>query len=100
MNICGCLVHVSPDRADAAFAEMSSVEGVEIHARAEDGRFVVVVEDTQERRASETIMALHQIPGVISLSLTYHHFEDAAGTQARAETASPSQVGAQSNEHL
>jgi nitrate reductase NapD len=40
-----------------------------------------VVEDTPEKLASETIMDLHQIPGVISLTLTYHHFEDLAETR-------------------
>jgi len=78
MNICGCLVHIAPDRRASARQAMAATSGVEIHAEAEDGRFVVVVEDTPERLASETIMDLHQIPGVVSLSLTYHHFEDPA----------------------
>ncbi|MCL6284924.1 chaperone NapD [Ruegeria sp. 2012CJ41-6] len=81
MNICGCLIHVMPDRADPARVAMTETPGVEIHATAEDGRFVVVVEDTADRLASETIMDLHQIPGVISLSLTYHHFEDIAAAR-------------------
>ncbi len=78
MNICGCLVHIATDHTDAARAAMTGTQGVELHAETEDGRFVVVVEDTADRLASETIMDLHQIPGVISLSLTYHHFEDLA----------------------
>jgi len=78
MNICGCLAHVVPDQAEAAAVAMKETPGVEVHAKSEDGRFVVVVEDTPSRLASETIMDLHQIPGVISLTLTYHHFEDLA----------------------
>ncbi|MBK5935069.1 periplasmic nitrate reductase chaperone NapD [Rhodovulum imhoffii] len=80
MNICGCLVHVVPEHAEAVRAAMLGTEGVEIHATDDDGRFVVVVEDTSGRCASETIMDLHQTPGVISLTLTYHHFEDLAET--------------------
>ncbi|WP_170474204.1 chaperone NapD [Ruegeria arenilitoris] len=80
MNICGCLVHVSPDSLKAARDRIESVEGAEVHAATEDGRLVVVVEDTPNRLASETIMDLHHVPGVISLSLTYHHFEDPADT--------------------
>ena len=76
MNICGCLVHTAPGLAPEALAAMRATEGVEVHAQTDDGRFVVVVEDTKERFASETIMNLHQIPGVISLTLTYHHFEE------------------------
>ena len=75
MNICGCLVHVLPARADAARDTIVATEGAEIHAQSDDGRLVVVVEDTATRMASEIIMDLHQIPGVISVTLTYHHFE-------------------------
>lgn len=88
MNICGCLVHIAPDHTDAARAAITGTDGVEIHAEAEDGRFVVVVEDTADRLASETIMDLHQIPGVISLSLTYHHFEDPAEAAPRPDAPS------------
>ena len=76
MNICGCLVHVARTGLSEARAAMESIEGVEVHAQSEDGRLVVVVEDTDSAFASDTIMALHQIPGVISLTLNYHHFED------------------------
>lgn len=75
MNICGCLIHVSDARTDEAAQAISDFDGVEIHC-VEGERFVVVVEDTHDRMASETIMALHQVPGVISLTLTYHHFEE------------------------
>ena len=67
---------------------MTGTQGVEVHAEAEDGRFVVVVEDTADRLASETIMDLHQIPGVISLSLTYHHFEDLAEVSPQSNAQS------------
>ena len=89
MNICGCLVHVVPNRAESARMAMTETQGVEVHAEAEDGRFVVVVEDTPAQLASETIMDLHQIPGVISLTLTYHHFEELA--ESSPQTDAPSQ---------
>ena len=76
MNICGCLIHIDPRKVHTARPEIEGFEGAEIHAETGDGRFVVVVEDTETRRASEIIMDLHQIPGVISLTLNFHHFED------------------------
>lgn len=76
MNICGCLVHAAPDTGPRVRAAAEAMEGVEVHAMTEDERLVVVVEDTRSARASDIIMAIHQIPGVISLTLTYHHFED------------------------
>jgi nitrate reductase NapD len=79
---------------------MLAMDGVEIHGRSDEGRFVVVVEDTPSLRASETIMALHQIPGVLSVTLTYHHFEDLTDTPAQAPLSSPTQSGAQTHDHL
>ncbi len=91
MNICGCLVHVTPDQCQHAQDLIKRVDGVEIHAAAEDGRLVVVVEDTPDRFASETIMDLHQIPGVVSLTLTYHHFEDLAVPRLHPEASHQTQ---------
>ncbi len=83
MNICGCLIHVPPKSADVTRKRIDAVDGAEVHAATDDGRLIVVVEDTHARLASETIMDLHQIPGVISVALTYHHFEDPAETRPR-----------------
>ena len=88
MNICGCLAHVSPVHADAAAQVMNEIPGVEVHAQTDEGRFVVVVEDTPARLASEIIMDLHQIPGVLSVTLTYHHFEDLADSLSRPDAPS------------
>ena len=76
MNICGCLIHIAPGQEITARAAIEAFDGAEVHAASEDGRFVVVVEDTPEALASETIMSLHQIPGVLSLTLNFHHFDE------------------------
>ena len=76
MNICGCLVHVLRDALREARAQMEALDGVEVHAETEDGRLVVVVEDTDTAFASDIIMSLHQIRGVVSLTINYHHFEE------------------------
>lgn len=75
MNICGCLVQTDPKQTDTTIARIGRMEGAEIHARDPSGRLVVVVEDTPGMRAEELILALHQLPGVIALTLSYHHFE-------------------------
>lgn len=95
MNICGCLIHVSLNLADQARDAIAATDGVEIHATDEQGRFVVVVEDTADRLASEIIMDLHQVPGVVSLTLTYHHFEDARSVAKRQPKA-----GGPINDHI
>lgn len=80
MNICGCLVQTRPGHADATATLIEQMEGAEIHARDADGRLVVVVEDTPAMRADECLMHLHKLPGVVSLTLSFHHFEPLAAT--------------------
>lgn len=74
VNICGCLVHSVPEMTDNVIAAINEIEGGEVHAH-EDGRIVVTVEDTETQNASDQIMDMHQIPGVLTVTLTYHHFE-------------------------
>lgn len=75
LNICGLLVQCLPDRAAAAEAALTLMPGVEVHARTPEGSMVVTVEDTPEMRAHDRIMAVHHVPGVLSVTLSYHHFE-------------------------
>ncbi len=75
INICGCLVHAAPERTADVISALEAIEGGEVHGH-EGGRIVVTVEDTETKRASEQIMDMHQIPGVLTVTLTYHHFEE------------------------
>ncbi|WP_299420728.1 chaperone NapD [uncultured Shimia sp.] len=74
-----------PEKTPDVVSAIDATEGCEVHAQ-EDGRIVVTVEDTDTQRASEIIMGMHQIPGVITVTLTYHHFEP-SGADAAASTA-------------
>lgn len=89
MNICGCLVHAMPDKSDGVKQALAAMNGVEVHASSDDGRTVVVVEDTAEALASDLIMDMHQIPGVISVTLTYHHFEDLQAGENAPQPVAP-----------
>ncbi|WP_375174175.1 chaperone NapD [Pseudooceanicola sp.] len=86
MNICGCLVHVATHALDQAREGINAIAGAEIHAEGDDGRLVVVVEDTEDSYASDQIMAMHQVPGVLSVTLNFHHFEDPAQAAAPFDT--------------
>lgn len=81
-NICGCLVHAMPEMTNSVIEGINAIEGGEVHAH-EDGRIVVTIEDTETQLASEQIMDMHQIPGVLTVTLTYHHFEE-LGAEASA----------------
>ena len=83
LNICGCLVHIMPDKARDVLQAIAGMDGCETHAQ-EDGRLVVTVEDTEDKSASDLIMDLHQIPGILTVTLSYHHFEPLGPQEAAA----------------
>ncbi len=85
LNICGCLVHTLPERTGDVITAIQKTEGGEVHAH-EDGRIVITVEDTDAQRASDQIMDMHQIPGVLTITLTYHHFEELDENDASSAT--------------
>ena len=75
MNISGVLVHIRPDQADAVTSRISSLDGVEIHATTDDGKLVVTIENDAGPMI-DTMNSFHEIDGVLSASLIYHHFDE------------------------
>lgn len=74
-NICGVLVHARPDLRHQVADALGALPGTEIHAIADEGKLVVVVEDAQGELASTTINRINDVPGVLSVALVYHHFD-------------------------
>lgn len=75
VNICGVLVHVVPADRFRLRDALEALPGVEVHAMADEGKLVVVVEDTEDDLASATINRINDIKGVLSVALVYHHFD-------------------------
>ena len=82
MNICGVLIHCAPGTIGDIETALTAMPGVEVHQRAPGDRLIVTAEDADDTTASETILAMHRLPGVISAALTYHSFEDLADEAA------------------
>jgi periplasmic nitrate reductase NapD len=80
MNIAGVVIHARPEKLAGVEAKLLELPGVEVHATADDGRMVVTVED-EESRLGDTVMAFHNVDGVLSASLIYHHFEESEEAQ-------------------
>ena len=83
LNICGCLIQTAPEKAQSVIAAITLINGCEVHAF-DQGRIVTTVEDTSDKRASDLIMEMHQIPGVLSVTLTYHNFDQLGPERADA----------------
>ena len=75
MNVIGVLVNAGAGRAREVAEALAAMDGVEVHAVEDDGRIVVTAEDAGAHFASDSLMAMNHIPGVISTSLVYHAHE-------------------------
>lgn len=76
MNISGVIVHSRPEKLNSVRERLVSIPGVEIHAVDDNGRMVVTVEETSDRRMADTVNSLQELEGVIAASMIYHHSED------------------------
>ena len=75
MNISGVLVHTRPEQTNVVKNQLGKLFGVEIHAATEDGRLVVTIEN-ESAPMIDTMNSFHDIKGVLSASLIYHHFDE------------------------
>ena len=57
---------------------LGALDGVEVHERTEDGRFVVTVEDVNGIDPGDAILEIHRMEGVLSAVLVFHHIEEEA----------------------
>ena len=73
MNISSVVIRSHPDQQAAVQQALLAIPGTEIHAITEESRFAVTLEDTSTHRAADTYVALHQIPGVLTVTLIYQY---------------------------
>ncbi len=76
MTICSLVVHARPDRAATVRDRLREYQGVEVHAVSEKGKLVVTIDHSDPTHCSETMMAMHNIDGVLSAALVYEYRED------------------------
>lgn len=87
LNICGLLLKARPDMVPDLADQIAATPGCDVHATTDDGRLIVVVEDMPDTPAHDRIMALHQLPGVLAVTINYHHFEPSADAAPAALSA-------------
>ena len=75
LNITSIILGVAPNDAAEVSALLKAINGVEVHAIAEDGRMIVTIESGDEDNTSNTFEMIRQLPGVISAALVYHQYE-------------------------
>ena len=75
LNITSIILGVAPNDAAGVSALLKAIDGVEVHAIAEDGRMIVTIESGDEDNTSNTFEMIRQLPGVISAALVFHQYE-------------------------
>lgn len=76
LNISGIVVHAHPQHQALVSAALAQLPGVEIHATSPDHKLVVTIEADDDRATTDCFETIRQLPGVLSASMVYHHFED------------------------
>jgi nitrate reductase NapD len=75
INISSVILGVLPVDAERVRGKLQALDGVEVHAVAEDGRMIVSIESASEGATVDTFEAMRRVPGVLSASLVYHQYE-------------------------
>ena len=75
LNITSIILGVAPKDAAEVSALLKAIDGVEVHAIADDGRMIVTIESGDEDNTSNTFEMIRQMPGVISAALVFHQYE-------------------------
>lgn len=77
VHIVSLLVHAIPGRIAATRAALAAVPGVELQATAHPGKFIVLLESSDEQTIADCVNHLHTIRGVITVSVVAHLIESA-----------------------
>lgn len=73
MNISSAIMYIAPARLEEACVALSQLPGVEIHAKTPEGKLVVTIEDDDTNSAADSYVALHNVPGVVSVAMVYQY---------------------------
>ena len=85
VSISGLVIHTLPDRTRSVRSAIAGMTGVEVHATTEDGRLVVTVDEPDPKRATDTLVALNGLDGVLNAALVYNYFEHDAGEKEETQ---------------
>lgn len=84
INVSGIIVQASPEKIAKVRAQLEEIPGVEIHAVGELGKMVVTLDKDDDRETTDTYEQISRLPGVLSTTMVYHHFEPEEGAPAVA----------------
>jgi len=81
MRVASLVVRTRPERVAPLQAEIGALPGCEVHAVQAEGRLIVTVDDRDGASPAENIVKVHNLGGVIGLSLVYEYCDDEIDTE-------------------
>ena len=82
MSICSMIVHSRPEKLDPIALTLNQMEGVEVRARDERGKLVVLIDHPKRSVIADNMMKMNNIDGVLNTSLIYEYFEEDASSNS------------------
>jgi nitrate reductase NapD len=82
-HISSLVVRAMPERIEAIKAEIAALQGAEVHRSDALGKAVVVLETANQAEIADRMRAMESIPGVLNVSLIYHHVEEQTNRDPR-----------------
>jgi len=76
MNISGVVLRARPEALSGLIQSLNRISGVQIHGTSNEGRMVITVESNDDIPASETILGVQNLEGVLSASMVYNYCDD------------------------
>jgi len=75
MSISSFVIHCHPDNITGLSDNLSVMAGIETHAITDEGRFVVTLDQPDDRKAADTFSQLQNLDEVLNVSLVYNYIE-------------------------
>lgn len=91
LHVSSLVVQHLPERTDTLREAVTALAGIDWHA-AQNGKAIVTAVTATAGEVVDCIAAINSLPGVITTTLVYHHYEDAeedAGGDATAASPVP-----------
>jgi len=77
MKIVSLVLRFMPAYADTIKTAVEAVPGASVAADSGDGRMIVLLEDGPDYAVSDSILQVHHIPQVMSVTLSYEYSDEA-----------------------
>ncbi|MGE5384857.1 MAG: chaperone NapD [Betaproteobacteria bacterium] len=76
MKIASLVLKFLPEHGPAIQDAISEIPGASVEVDSGDGRMIVLVEDGEGYSTADSILNVHQVPGVMSITLAYEYSDE------------------------